>query len=156
MIGFLEYSYQLLAANYYLDFRNNPLNPIPKDWILSSTNEANQGDGGKKEEEKVFHLDAAFVNQQKKSVSKQIWEKEGEVSLPLKESFTTMIVDVEETLAGEIKNLFLNENPVTKAEDVKKLTGVKTLHGSRCGFISVPSWIEKLQAVEVVILAERD
>ena len=157
MIEYLEFSYQLLGANYHLDFRNNPLNPIPKDWILSSsTNKANQGDGGKKEEEKVFHLDAAFVNQQKKSVSKQIWEKEGRVDLPVVEGFTTMIIDVEETLAGEIKSLFLNENPVTKVEDVNKLTGVNFLDGTRCGFVSVPSWIEKLQAVEFVHLNEND
>ena len=67
-----------------------------------------------------------------------------------------MIIDVEETLAGEIQKLHLSGNPVMKVEDGKKLTGVNTLYGSQCGFISVPSWIEKLQAVETVYLNEND
>ena len=138
MIQHLENSEEFLGATYHLDFRNNPLNPTPRDWILIK---------------KAFHLDTTYVNEQRGSLS---WQRAGEVPLPFKQNFATVIVDVEESLAEQIKILDLNSNPVMKVDKVEKLKGVKELFGYRCGFSSVPSWIGKLPSVEIVYLFEND
>lgn len=137
------------------------MNPSPKTLVMSSKihrkrakaeNEGEERGEGRVDDqtEKVFRLDAAFVKSQKRNYSKEIWEDKGEVKLPFKESFTKIIVDVEEELAKEIKQLNLNRNPVVTVKDAEKLSEVSWLVGQQCNLDFVPKWFEKLHSLETV------
>ena len=98
--------------------------------------------------EKTFHLTTEYVREK--------ISEEGEVFLPYNKGFTKIVVDVEENLAEEIKTLNLLGNPVTEIEGAEKLARVKKIYCNNCGLNSVPRWIEKLPAVEIVILWGND
>ena len=89
----------------------------------------------------VFCLDSAFVEG-------PIRVKK--VFLPGRQGITTIVVDLDQTIASGVDSLSLEGNPVKEIEGAGKLNGVKDVYCDNCGLDVVPLWVKALSAVEEV------
>ena len=104
-------------------------------------------------DENPFLLDSAFVLRQKEARGKAAWKEKGNIYLPVKkdgERIKKVVFEVEGSLAEEIQQIHLQNNPVKTVVGAEKLKGLKIVRCGKCGLDSVPRWIGNLTAVEQV------